>query len=161
MLDKKTREMYDNRRTCPYCHQPVRMLNCASYPGVPHVEVRCQPCEKTWVLKTPLETIKNRPTDVKISSSRNAIREWNQLADIESWRSKYWDSGDGSLMRDIDRDDDGTPVEEIGRYEVVFDFENIRYYCYLDAISVDEAVEMFLDKHPGVTMKHVADTLEV
>ena len=132
MLDKKTREMYDNRRTCPYCHQPVRMLNCASYPGVPHVEVRCQPCEKTWVLKTPLETIKNRPTDVKISSSRNAIR-----------------------------DDDGTPVEEIGRYEVVFDFENIRYYCYLDAISVDEAVEMFLDKHPGVTMKHVADTLEV
>ena len=64
-------------------------------------------------------------------------------------------------MRDIDRDDDGTPIEEIGRYEVVFDFEGVRYYCYLDAIDVDEAVEMFLEYHPGVTMKQVVDTLEV
>ena len=65
------------------------------------------------------------------------------------------------MMLDMDRDDDGTPIEEIGRYEVVFDFEGQRYYCYIDAVDIDEAMAMFWAKHPGVTMKHVVDTLEV
>lgn len=158
-MDKITQQMYDNRRPCPHCGQPVRMLNCAPYPGVPHVEVRCKECQKTWVLKTPLETIKNRPTAVKISSSRNAIREWNQLA--ENWRALYWLCDDGGMMLDMDRDDDGTPIEEIGRYEVVFDYEGQRYYCYIDAVDIDEAMEMFWRKHPDITTKHVVDTLEV
>jgi len=42
-------------------------------------------------------------------------------------------------MRDIDRDDDGTPMEDIGRYEVIFDYDGVRYYCYLDAVNIDEA----------------------
>ena len=89
------------------------------------------------------------------------MKDWNKLAEVESWRSKYWDSGDGSLMRDIDRDEDGTPIEEIGRYEVVFDFEGVRYYCYIDAIDVDEAMDAFKKTHPGITSEHIVDTLEV
>lgn len=41
------------------------------------------------------------------------------------WKDKYWDN-DGELFRDLSREDDGTPIEQIGRYEIVFDFKEQR-----------------------------------
>ena len=34
------------------------------------------------------------------------------------WQEKYWDNN-GDLCRDLDREDDGTPIDEIGRYEII------------------------------------------
>ena len=156
-FDKITQAMYDDRRKCPLCKGAVRIV--IRYTQTFGAE--CRICHHTWELKTPMTMLKRDPLQPTIKCSRQAIREWNRLADIMSWRSKYWDSGDGSLMRDVDRDDDGTPVEEIGRYEVVFDFENVRYYCYIDAVTSDEAMSVFMKSHPGITMKHVVDILEI
>ena len=156
-LDNKTQEMYDSRRGCPVCGHTAHILIC--YDG--RFLVRCRHCYNEWVLPTKMEPCERFPLRVRTKSTRQAIKDWNRLAEIESWRLTYKDGGDGSLMCDIDRDDDGTPIEDIGRYEVVFDFESVRYYCYLNAVDSNEAMDMFLEYHPGVTMKHVVDTLEV
>ena len=76
------------------------------------------------------------------------------------WKDEYWDDGE-MLYRDIDREDDGTPREEIGRYEVVFDIEGKRRYCYIDAINMDEALGMFFRNHDTVTYKDIVDHMEV
>lgn len=156
-LDKKTQEMYDNRRSCPCCGGEVTI----QMRYTKRFYVVCSSCKKEWTLPTVMEMKEQHPLEPRIKSRRQAIKDWNTLADIEAWRSKYWDSGDGSVMRDLDRDNDGTPIEEIGRYEVVFDFEGQRYYCYIDAVNIDEAMEMFWSHHSGVAEKHIADTLEV
>lgn len=144
-------------RPCPLCDNPVhiQIRYDRTFP------VQCRHCQKEWVLPTEMDFCQNNPLKVKARSIHQAVKDWNKLAKVESWRSKYWDSGDGSLMRDIDRDEDGTSIEEIGRYEVVFDFEGVRYYCYLDAIDIDEAMGVFRKTHPGITIEHIVDTLEV
>jgi hypothetical protein len=76
------------------------------------------------------------------------------------WKDKYWNN-DGALYRDLSREDDGTPIEEIGRYEIVFDFKEQRYYCFVDAISMDEALEIFFVNHDTVTYKDVIDHMEI
>lgn len=69
------------------------------------------------------------------------------------WKEEYWNN-DGELYRDISREDDETPTENVGRYEIVFDFENQRYYCFVDATNMDEALGVFLEimKRLHITM---------
>lgn len=75
------------------------------------------------------------------------------------WKEKYWDN-DGELHRDLDRDD-GTDMKEIGRYEIVFDFEGRRYYCYVNAINMEEALCTFFMHHDSVTYEHIVDHMEI
>ena len=78
------------------------------------------------------------------------------------WKDEYWENGTTrDLCRDIGREDDGTPREEIRRYEVVFDVEGERRYCYIDAINIDEALGMFFRNHDTVTYKDIVDHMEV
>ncbi len=56
--------------------------------------------------------------------------------------SAYFDNN-GDQCIDLSRDDDGTPVEEIGRYEVTFEYGRCRYYCFIDAVSLEEAMFIF------------------
>lgn len=156
-LDKKTQAMYNARSACPICNNDVPIL--LEYTG--KFSVACRRCCKTWDLPTKMELCERYPLRPKVRCMRQAIKDWNALARIETWRTKYLDNGDGSLMRDMVRDDDGTSVDDIGTYEVVFDFKGQRFYCYIDAIDIDEAMERFWQQHPGVTMKHVVDTLGV
>lgn len=76
------------------------------------------------------------------------------------WKNKYFDN-DGGLYRDLDRGDDGTPMEEVGRYEIVFDFEEKRYYCFVDAINMYEALGIFFVNHDTVTYEDVIDQMEI
>ena len=76
------------------------------------------------------------------------------------WQEKYWDN-DGLSYRDLDREDDGTPVDEIGRYEIVFDVQQKRYYCFVDAISMDEALGNFFRNHDTVEYKDIVDHMEI
>lgn len=76
------------------------------------------------------------------------------------WQNEYWDN-DRELYRDLDREDDGTSIEEIGRYEIVFDFEGQRYYCFVDAISMDEALGNFFRNHDTVKYKHIVEHMEI
>lgn len=76
------------------------------------------------------------------------------------WKKEYWDN-DGELYRDLDREDDGTSHENIGRYEIVFDFEGQRYYCFVDAITEDEALGIFFRNHDTVEYKNIVDHIEI
>ena len=75
------------------------------------------------------------------------------------WQEEYWDN-DGELYRDLSRDDDGTPIEEIGRYEIIFEFGE-RYYCFIDAISMDEALGIFFRNHNTVEYNNIVEHMEI
>lgn len=76
------------------------------------------------------------------------------------WEEEYWNN-DGELYRDISREDDGTPAEEVGRYEIVFDIGEKRYYCFIDAVSMDEALGIFFRSHDTVTYKDVVEHFDI
>ena len=69
---------------------------------------------------------------------------------------EYYHNEDGSLIRDICMEDDGCLV-----YQIVFDFESKRYYCYIDAFNVEEALGIFFINHDNVMYSHVIDHFEV
>lgn len=62
---------------------------------------------------------------------------------------------------DVPREDDGTPAEELCSYEVVFETDENRYYCYLFGINLNEALGQFFRSHPHVTYEMVVDHFEV
>ena len=74
--------------------------------------------------------------------------------------NEYYDN-DGDLYRDLNREDDGTDIEEIGRYEIIFDVAKQRYYCFVDAINMDEALGIFFKNHQHVTYEMIVDHMEV
>ena len=76
------------------------------------------------------------------------------------WQEKYWDNN-GDLCRDLDREDDGTPIDEIGRYEIIFEFKEQRYYCFVDAINMDEALGNFFRNHDTVEYQNIVDHMEI
>ena len=76
------------------------------------------------------------------------------------WQKEYRDN-DGELYRDLDRENDGTSPDSIGRYEIVFDFEGQRYYCFVDAITMNEALGIFFRSHDTVEYKDVIDHMEI
>lgn len=74
--------------------------------------------------------------------------------------SAYFDNN-GDQCIDLSRDDDGTPVEEIGRYEVTFEYGRCRYYCFIDAVSLEEAMFIFFKNHPHINYDMVIEHMEV
>lgn len=74
--------------------------------------------------------------------------------------NEYYDN-DGDLYRDLDRENDGTDIKDIGRYEIIFDVAKQRYYCFVDAINMDEALGIFFKNHPHVTYEMIVDHMEV
>ena len=76
------------------------------------------------------------------------------------WEEEYCNT-DGELYRDISRGDDGTPAEEVGRYAIVLDIGEKRYYCFIDAVSMDEALGIFFRSHDTVTYKDIVDHMEI
>jgi len=76
------------------------------------------------------------------------------------WKDEYWDN-DGELYRDISREDDWISSKEVGRYEIVFDFEGQRYYCFIDAINMAEALGIFFVNHDTVMYENIVDHMEI
>ena len=79
---------------------------------------------------------------------------------MQDWQNEYWDN-DGELYRDLDAEESYDACREMGRYEIVFDYDGERRYCFADAISMDEALGNFFRHHPGVTYDMIADHVEI
>lgn len=73
---------------------------------------------------------------------------------------EYWDN-EGELCRDLERLDDGTQMEDIKRYEIIFEVKNIRYYCFVDAITMNEALGIFFVSHPNISYHMIHEHLEI
>ena len=56
--------------------------------------------------------------ETKINGLR--IKQLFQYVYESEWQKEYWDN-DGVLYRDLDRPDDDTSIEDLGRYEIMFD----------------------------------------
>ena len=52
-------------------------------------------------------------------------------------------------------------VEEIGRYEVTFEYGRCRYYCFIDAVSLEEAMFIFFKNHPHINYDMVIEHMKV
>lgn len=76
---------------------------------------------------------------------------------MKDWRMMY----DEEHIADLNREDDDTPIEDLGRFEVVFDVGDERYYCYIDAINIYEALGKFFSKHQNITYLNIIDHMEV
>ena len=76
---------------------------------------------------------------------------------------EYWDN-DGCLYRDLDRDSDCDSSDEdgiVGRYEVVFEYMENRYYCFIDAVSLEAAMFTFFKYYPHITYEMIVDHMEI
>lgn len=76
------------------------------------------------------------------------------------WQDTYTEEN-GSLQRDLGRENDDTPVENIGRYEIVFDYDGRRYYCFVDAVTMEEALGIFFKSHKNLTYNDIWEHMEV
>ena len=80
---------------------------------------------------------------------------------------KEYFNNDGDLYRYLDRETDyDYGMDEItepdaGAYEVIFDVEDERYYCFISAVGMDEALGNFFRHHPHVTYAMILDHMEV
>lgn len=88
----------------------------------------------------------------------------DKVTELEELK-EYWDN-DGCLYRDLDRDCScdsfGEEIEvPVGRYEVIFDYMENRYYCFIDAVSLEAAMFTFFKYHPHITYDMIEDHMEI
>lgn len=68
---------------------------------------------------------------------------------------------DLDLFREANKGDDNTPEEDLDDYEVIFEVNDDRYYCYIFAVNMNEALGLFFKAHPHVTYEMIVDHIEV
>lgn len=83
---------------------------------------------------------------------------------------QYWEDDENSEM-EIDSfpelkryDEEHTAYltrEEDGEFEIIFEADKERYYCYIQAPNIDEALGIFFVNHPHITYDMVVDHVEV
>ena len=78
------------------------------------------------------------------------------------WMEEYWDN-DGEQYRDLDAvaDFDAGELPDMNRYEIIFDFNGVRRYCFVDAVSMDEALGNFFRNHHNVAYNNIVEHMEV
>lgn len=84
------------------------------------------------------------------------VERRNKQKKNHSWKNHYRNEA-GSLVRDICY----PMIDELETYEVIFDFDGERYYCYIDALNVNEALGIFFVNHENITYSHVVDHFEI
>ena len=77
----------------------------------------------------------------------------------QDWEAEYW-LEDGRLRRDLGGDFEDIPLEICKRYEIVFDICGVRRYCFVDAVSMNEALGIFFSYHNGVKSEDIVDHIE-
>lgn len=62
---------------------------------------------------------------------------------------------------DMVREPDDVPGNELGRYEIVFKVNGECYYCFADAVNMNEALGQFFRNHPHITYTMVIELLDI
>ncbi len=75
--------------------------------------------------------------------------------------ANYEQAEDGRYQRDLVREPDDVPGSELGRYEIVFDLSAQRYYCFCDAVNMNEALGQFFRAHRHIPYSLIVDHVEV
>ena len=77
-----------------------------------------------------------------------------------TWKKEYHNDGK-KLYRNLNKNSIESPIKENKKYEFVFNFENQKYYCFINAISMEEAIRTFFLNHIGVTYQDVITHREI
>lgn len=72
------------------------------------------------------------------------------------WKDEYYDDG-SCLCRDLYTENG----MEDACYEIVFDRDGTRYYCFVYASCIDTALGAFFRAHDDVAYKEIIDHMEV
>ena len=81
-----------------------------------------------------------------------------------NWKTMYCSDSieNEDLIGNIYREDVGQNTnDDDSTWEIIFDFDNERYYCYVDALNINEALGMFFKLHYNVTYNDIVDHFEV
>ena len=76
------------------------------------------------------------------------------------WENEYW-RHDEYLYRDLDAEEGYDICDGMGRYEIIFKHEGQRRYCFIDAVSMDEALGNFFRHHPDLTYDEIEEHIEI
>ena len=68
---------------------------------------------------------------------------------------------DRGMVGYLDAENDYDLCRNMGQYEVIFDYAGERYYCYIDAVSMDEALGNFFRHHKYLCYSELVDHTEV
>lgn len=82
-----------------------------------------------------------------------------QIQYPEELAGLYGENKENSVY--LSREDDGTPSEKYKRYKIVFSYAEREYYCFIDALSFEEAIFIFFMEHPHITFNMIEDHMEV
>ena len=70
-------------------------------------------------------------------------------------------NSDRGMVGYLDAEDDFDHCRNVGQYEIIFDYDGERYYCYVDAASMDEALGNFFRHHRYLCYSDLFDHAEV
>lgn len=76
------------------------------------------------------------------------------------WKKEYWQN-DECLYRDIDYVDEDDTNPNVNRFEIVFDHNGTRYYCFIDAVDMNQALGVFFRNHGDICYRDIVDHLEI
>lgn len=141
---------YTVTEVCPHCESEVKMRWDTDTMGF---KAFCPVCGKRLMLCDACRHAESiGPCDY---DSQTDICRWNK--DSKYPELSMYCSKDHHL--DLTRDD---PDPDGSDYEVVFETEDERYYCFLHGTtSILEALGLFFKNHPHITYDMIEDHIEV
>lgn len=115
-------------------------------------EAKCPRCGETLMLCDECQHGQPRPAcdfDRETGVCQNSfIRRYPELAGYENRQIL------------LPRNPKDTVGEQLSRYEIVFEADSRRYYCFVDATNTNEALGLFFVAHLHITFETVVDTVE-
>lgn len=133
-----------------------------------------------YLVKTELSPVTNLPHNFvtfTIPELRSALREMKtnselflrfmretetQKTDVENIVAQYPELAkyaDGDV--DLDRTPDDVPSNKLGRFEIIFEVAGHRYYCFADAVNMNEALGQFFRSHPNLTYNNIFEHIDI
>lgn len=117
--------------------------------------------------------LKYKHFDTKAESPEEAIRKmWDsytdgdfdhrviEVSELPDWSNEYW-GNDKELRRGLDSEEGYDVCQIMGRYEIIFSIDGQRRCCFVNAVSMDEALGNFFRHHTGVTYDMIVDHIEI
>ena len=135
---------------CPHCNEEMRFRWDVTKQGY---EAKCPKCGETLMLCDECQHGHPRP---------NCDFDRETGLCMQSFIMKYPELGgyDEENQMLLPRELAETMGEQLTRYEIVFEVETKRYYCFVDAQGVNEALGLFFSEHPHISYEMVVDHVE-
>jgi len=116
-------------------------------------EENCENCDFNCY-ECPIQEAFNRLAEYENTGlSPDEIRKHDDFPELKRYNEEN--------ILDLDRPSDSISIKELACYEIIFEVNTKRFYCYVNAVSLNEALGLFFRYHPHITYEMVVDHVEV